>query len=58
MELPADSQLPGDTDLGVLGRLQQSWPEGRSRGTPTDNDSLEGHEQVAKVESKILKMNV
>lgn len=58
MELPADTQIPSDTDLGVLGRLQQSWPEGRGRGTPTDNDSLEDHEQVAKVESQILKMNV
>lgn len=62
MELPADPQSPGETDLGILGRLQQSWPEGgeaeeECRGTPSDYDSLD-HEQVAKVESKILKMNV
>lgn len=51
MELPADPQSPGETHLGIVGQLQQSWPEGKDRGTPTDYDSLDDHEQVANVES-------
>lgn len=31
--------------------------KGKAEGTPEDYDSLD-HEQVAKVESKIMKMNV
>lgn len=39
-----------------LPRLREKAEE-ESGGTPTDYDSLD-HEQVAKVKSKILKMNV
>ncbi|TDH03178.1 hypothetical protein EPR50_G00160340 [Perca flavescens] len=32
MELTADPQSPTETDLGILGQIQQSWPEEKGRG--------------------------
>lgn len=40
-ELHADPQSSGETDLGILGQLQQSWPKGNGRGRmQRDTDRL------------------